>query len=182
VRILIDADGVVADLVSEICTRLLVHGWEYRPEDFKVYPFAEVLSPGAMQKCTETMNEPGFAKTLPVYPGAKECINALKADGHEIVFVTRPFESSPTWAHDRQAWLLETFGHAKVVHTAHKELVKGDILIEDSVENLVSWLEHHPGQDGILVDRPWNKGRYYLSDIRYVGCTLEDIPYLIAGG
>ena len=135
-RILIDVDGVLADAVSHAG---LAH--------------AEVTSynhPGLL----EALKRPGFAADQPEYDGAVEGIRALGAD---VVFVTAPYQWNQTWAHDREGWLRERFPAAPVVHTAHKYLVKGDMLVDDNPEHLRAWVKANPYGIAILWSRPWNE-------------------------
>lgn len=150
-RILVDVDGVVADMVGGLCAR--IPGIE--PEDFTSFEFDKSWGPMMCQVLYGVMGEPGFVMSLPVYDAAAEMVEALKKLG-EVVFVTSPF-SSATWARERELWLKRWFPSVHhVIHTSSKHLVFGDILIEDRTSNAVSWLRAHCLSRAVLVRRPWN--------------------------
>jgi 5'(3')-deoxyribonucleotidase len=172
VRILIDCDGVVADFVGGLIAAAnpILTSPPYRlpklTEDmFTAYEFKDSgLPPATVRVLNSIMNGPGFVEELPLYIGAVKAVDLLLNEGHEIVFVTKPHKGSPTWVYERTRWLGWHFpGQCKIVHTAHKELIPGDALIEDSPDNLTRWYSEteynkpaHPVP--ILIDRPWNRG------------------------
>lgn len=150
-RILIDVDGVLADLVGALCSRL---SWKATEENITTYNFGECLSPEDAGIFEATMAEPGFAASLPWYEGAKDMLAQMHKEG-DVVILTKPFHKSKTWVYDRNQWLK---GYAdKIIHTGHKEYVSGDVLIEDSVENARKWQAAHPRGQVILIPRPWNR-------------------------
>jgi 5'(3')-deoxyribonucleotidase len=153
-RVLIDVDGVIGDLVGALCHELRLYGYRRTPEDIRTYDFAGSLTEQETNMVHGIMGRPGFCGEISWYPGAKEFVEELSST-LEVVAVTRPFESGPTWAHEREHWLKPHI--RKVVSTAHKEVCVGDLLIEDSTENALRWLAYHPGKRCILIDRPWNR-------------------------
>lgn len=155
-RILTDVDGVLADLVSALCERLEWAGYDYSPQDFKAYDFAKTLCGEALERVNLALAEDSFALSLPLYPGASTFLKELASLG-EVVAVTSPHKASRTWAHDRTLW-CKTHGIDKVIHTSHKDMVTGDVLIEDHPENARTWQTAHPWGRAILIDRPWNQG------------------------
>lgn len=152
--ILLDIDGVVANLVGSLLEELALHG-HYRVEsDVKHYEFARCFTPEEMRIAVEAMKRSGFADSLGGYPGAQTFIDSLHKLG-DVVAVTKPYPASRTWARDREDW-CSRFGVGKVIHTSHKQYVAGDVLIEDHPGNLSTWLHHNPGTIGVLLSRPWN--------------------------
>ena len=152
-RILLDIDGVVADLVGTLCICLKAMGFVRQPEDFTKYVFDDVLSPQERLAARKAMGDGYFCQDISWYPDGKIFIEALRQLG-EVVAVTKPFPS-PAWAYEREVWLK---GHVEhVIHTGAKEMILGNVLIEDCVENAVRWLEHHPGKTAVLIERPWNR-------------------------
>lgn len=148
-RILLDVDGVIADLVGDLCTYLR----DRQPSHFTEYNFADVLNAEETKRVHSLMRAPGFCAGLPWYEGAQKFVAALQTMG-EVIAVTKPFARGPTWAFERTNWLKPYV--ADVVHTDRKSLVAGDILIEDSTHNAEEWLYAHPSGLAILIDRPWN--------------------------
>ena len=158
-RILFDVDGVVADLVGALCLRVnaILPSVHLTPNDFTVPEFKDQgFCPDILKALEEVMCERGFVQTLPVHEEARQAIHKARDRGHEVVFVTKPYYKSETWAHDRQVWLYRLFPGLPTIHTWHKELIPGDILVEDNPHNLVQWTNTHHQAQGILICRPWN--------------------------
>lgn len=161
-RILLDIDGVVADLVGELCQELGKHGVTMHPEHFRQYDFKDCVSPFEYVVMQKAMERRGFCRDLPGYKGAGEFCERLRTMG-EVVAVTKPFPTSETWAHERAQWCKE-LGISKVVHTSHKELVKGDVLIEDHIANVAQWLHAWPHGQAIVMIKPWNVDHKHICD------------------
>jgi 5'(3')-deoxyribonucleotidase len=67
------------------------------------------------------------------------------------VACTKP--AGAQWAGERYEWLLNGgFSPADIVLCGDKNLVVGNVLIDDCIANLDEW-EHGLG---VLVERPWN--------------------------
>lgn len=151
-RILLDIDGVVADLVGALCEEV----GEITPKDFHTYSFDDCGFEGwklrAMKVC---MSTPGFCANLPLYPGAQEFCDRLQELG-DVVAVTKPYPTGQTWAYEREDWCWR-IGIRKVIHTSHKECIKGDLLIEDSADNAARWYDEWSNGRVVLIDRPWNQ-------------------------
>lgn len=147
-RILVDVDGVLADLVGALCRNLPRH----TPDKMTEYRFQDTLDATEWTIAHNDMVRPNFVAHMPWYPGAQDFVRKLHALG-DVVAVTRPYEHSPTWAYEREQWLR---GHVdRVVHTAHKEMIRGDYLVEDSTDNALKWAQHWPGGTAYLIARPW---------------------------
>jgi 5'-nucleotidase len=167
---LIDQDGVLAD-------------WSLAFEtDFKLdYPHidAPLLNDNVNWDMTAGLDEegkaavqsvmvkPGFYAKLSPIPGAKEALNAMIAEGHQVSIVTSPYVGNPTCASDKIAWLEEHIGAGwghKAVITSDKTVVMGDILIDDR-PNITGI--YNPVWEHVLFDAPYNlahtNGRRRLS-------------------
>lgn len=155
-RILMDVDGVVADLVGAVCAELEASDFGLRtPEDFVSYEFGKVLTEGERKAITRSLAAPGFCSSIPWYPAGRMFVECLKEIG-EVVAVTKPFAAGRTWAWERQQWLGPLV--SQVVHTGYKECVRGDVLIEDCTDHVAAWLNENELGWAILIDRPWNRG------------------------
>jgi 5'(3')-deoxyribonucleotidase len=160
-RVLLDVDGVLADFVGAflgvVRDRL---GREHTPEDIHSFGIANSLnlSKDEFDTCAEVVSQPGFGRTLAIYPGAQEGVAALQRIA-DVYIVTSPWNSNPTWTHDREWWLYENFHipYNRVVHTSAKHLVRGDVLVDDKVDTVATWCEEHPGCTGIVWDTPHNR-------------------------
>lgn len=63
----------------------------------------------------------------------------------------------------------------KVTVTEDKSLVYGKILVDDSPEYLLGWLEHHADGLGVVPAQPANKGFEHPKVIRYDGTNLDEV-------
>lgn len=109
-------------------------------------------------KVYSLINLPGFAANLNPMPGAVEGVKkiAMVAD---VIFVTSPLKTSPTWTYDRMAWLKKQFGDEqgeKIISTAEKHAVDGDFLCDDKPAHCTEWQAEHPLGVAILWITPQN--------------------------
>jgi 5'(3')-deoxyribonucleotidase len=159
---LLDVDGVLADFIGgalQIVNDLF--GTAHVREDVTQFDIAASLGLTAeqgavMKRAIGAM--PRFAGALRVLDGAVEAVRQLHQIA-EIYIVTSPWNSNPTWCHDREAWLDRHFGilHARVIHTSAKHLVAGDILVDDKTSTLEQWRAAHPIGIAVQWATPHNR-------------------------
>lgn len=166
--LLLDCDGVLADFTS--ATLSLVHdatGKEYSHDDVDTWdPFDSVAlaeHEHLRHGIYEELKRPNGCLTMTPYAGAKEAVEQLKPLV-EIVMVTSPFKGGATWVHERELWLEEHFGlsHKKMIHTGLKELVFGDIFVDDKPEHVIRWLKRHPAGHAVIWDQRYNRNQEEL--------------------
>ena len=173
-RILVDCDGVLANFIEPflaIANRLA--GTSYTEADVKEWDMDRLPGFEAIKnEAWAEVGDPGFARNMPLYQGAQEGMRRL-ADIGEVFIVTAPLwlhkedESrgdlhGQTFCWDRVKWLRAHFGipATRVIFAYHKELVEGDVLIDDKVENVEAWIKAHgtkKGTSAILWSHPYNK-------------------------
>ncbi len=154
-----DIDGVVADFLTTAFDILhKITGRRYVATDFHDWDIFETVPREHENAFYKAWAEPGTCLSIPVIPGSHEGVKGLQERG-ELYVVTSPMASVRTWTHERDTWLQRhlKIPHKRIVHTASKFLVAGDILIEDKPSNLISWLEHHPKGVGILWTQHYNE-------------------------
>ena len=161
---LVDVDGVLAmfaeAVVEAVNIRLRDRGERLRS--------VEEITSWDISKCLDIPSEwvyqeaglCGFCDNLKVYPGAKEGIEKLRETGH-VYFVTSPIWSSRYWMYERVQWLVRNFDAraSDVIQTSQKQLVRGDVLLDDKYETVVKWAEARGARRGIpaLWDAPYNQ-------------------------
>ncbi len=153
-RVLLDVDGVLADFIGG-ALKLINSQWgtEYLPEQVTQFDFAASLGM-TKERAAEAKRlisaAPHLARTLDVYPGAIEGVRQLR-EVADIYIVTSPWNSNPTWTHDRERWLKEHFDipHSHVIHTSAKHVCGGDFLVDDRTETLPQWEAANP--NGVTV-------------------------------
>jgi 5'(3')-deoxyribonucleotidase len=147
-RLLLDCDGVLADFTGPCLEVLSRHmGQEYHREHVTHWHIKEVLSvPENIWDMTlAEMKLPNFCSSLPVFPGAVDAVQRLKAYA-DVFIVTSPLDG-PYWAWERERWLLRHFDipPGRVVSTSAKQVVDGDILVDDKTQTLVEWEKEQCG-------------------------------------
>lgn len=161
VRVLIDADGVlcnwldgVLDLIFEVSGKRL-----QRQEITSWDPWSQAkLTTKQRSQVFSEMEAPGWHESLAAMPGAREAFTSL-CDIADVYVVSSPWESCPTWTHERRRWLANHFGVASdhFIATSAKHVVSGDFFIDDHAVNVRKWLEHNSGV-GLLLDTSYNRG------------------------
>ncbi len=148
--VLCDADGVllnftqayldvIEELTGEKHTPAEVTGWHFHECPF----FIELVKkwPALKQEVEEYITqEPGFCWDIAPLAGAQEGFARLEGVA-DVYIVTSPWHSSETWVPERTQALYTLFDvpASRVVHTAAKHLVAGDMLIDDKIGNLTNW-------------------------------------------
>tara|TARA_B100001142_G_C13746677_1_gene427699 strand:+ start:40 stop:480 length:441 start_codon:yes stop_codon:yes gene_type:complete len=108
-RIFIDMDGVIADFESASNEYQRIHGKTNRPDRYVDY------------------------RNLDVIDGAIEAVAKLNADHEVFIASTPPWLRPKVWGQKRE-WIGEHFPYLKrkIILTHRKDLLIGDILIDDS--------------------------------------------------
>lgn len=180
-RILCDVDGVLANHTAQWlkCFEAIT-GRRYVEADVTTWNFRDCI-PMTADEERETDALLALSLNFAEYQGAEEAVNRLLEE-HDVVFVTSPSYHIPGWTEARQSWLAARFGPgARVVHTSHKEVVSGDLLIDDKPENLIRWLREHPRGCGILWARPYNQRADWASGGRIIRTDdWEDVRTIVS--
>ena len=114
----IDLDGVIADFISAMHSHPLK----------EIPPYDE--HPDTI---------PNIFQNLNPLPNSIQAVNTLlNSDKYEIYFLsTAPWNNPSAWT-DKRLWLEEQFGdivNRKLILTHRKDLIRGDILIDDRPNN-----------------------------------------------
>ena len=159
--ILLDVDGVVADFEGAVRRTVAEIGYVMAvPTEWNfTLKFPAEVSDHYLNRASL----PGWCSTIDPYPGAERFVAELRTLG-DVVAVTAPLGCCPTWESERREW-LRCRGIHDVVSTRRKDLVYGDVLIEDKVENLRTWWERwavkpnrrRVSDMGILVQHTYNR-------------------------
>lgn len=136
--ILVDMDGVLANWDAAWDAALVKMGIRALGIPFSIHRKEFNLYTGLTQEqCAvvdEIMQLPGFYRNLDLIEGAKEALKAMLDAGYDVRIVTSPWNSNPTCASDKMAWVRETLGQSwgnRLIITNDKTLVRGDWLIDD---------------------------------------------------
>lgn len=161
IRLLFDVDGPLTNGFVEQSCKFLREVCRYPdaiPENADRWEFIESYNVSAEDKrrTENSFRAPGIANTFVPNPGAVEFI-AWCQTWADVYAVTAPWKSAPTWTYDRDQWLRRHFNLTQVVHTAHKHVVVGDVLVDDKLKNLQDWYASHPKGLPVLWRMPQNR-------------------------
>ena len=159
--VLLDCDGVLADFVGAFLGVVGAQlGRWHKPHEVTSFGIANSLdlSKEEFDLCAVEVEQPGFCAHLNAYPGARCGVSRLREIA-EVYIVTSPWNSNPTWTHDREAWLDRHFAipHSHVVHTGAKHIVSGDFLVDDKTETCAKWQAAHPNGIAVQWQTPHNR-------------------------
>lgn len=160
-RVLVDMDGVIADWGHAYGESLDRFGDEAaaipRHKDQRQFDLTAGRTDREKALIGAVMVEPGFYSRIKPIDGAEAALKAMVDDGHDVRIVTSPWISNPTCASDKLNWVVRHYGHLwgpRVIITADKTLVRGDILIDDKPE---IHGEEEPTWEHVLFDQPYNR-------------------------
>lgn len=159
-RILIDLDGVIADI-----DKSFIEAWKHKypnapapdPGTRKEFYIGEEFGEDSGKKAYEIFREKGFFRHTPMMPGCKTALSEMLKMGNEVYIVTSAGNNMPYAASEKYQWVDEHLGVDwvdRLVITRSKYVVSGDVLIDDKPEvynhEKANW-EH------VLYDASYNK-------------------------
>jgi len=159
VIVLLDMDGIVVDLV----TPWLEAAHACCPPSDKPLTVTDVIAAyNGLERtpCGEHVYEHlghDLFRSLRPLPGALESIERLVAFGHDVVIVTAS-SKEPSTAAAKLAWVEEHLGWSRhrVIVAQRKELVRGDVFVDDSPSNLEAYARAWPSAQLHTIAYPYN--------------------------
>lgn len=152
---IIDVDGVVADFTDHLLQAVSAKLTLQDITDWDIFRF---MSEHEKKHAHHVLEQPSFWISQPVIDGAKEGIQRIRDDGYTVIWCTSPWVSCTSWASVRRAWLKQHFAaaHDEVVVSARKDLLRGDLFIDDKPQHVFSW-EAMNGTGSYLFNAPYNQ-------------------------
>jgi 5'(3')-deoxyribonucleotidase len=159
-RILLDCDGPLTDGFAELACAFL------RQKGFVAYPrlisgwdiFKSFDVPAAIEREVRSqLQKPYVAQSFLARDGSRRFLEDVRRWA-DVYAVTAPLDGSPTWAYDRERWLVSNLGfkHDEIVFARDKAIVRGDALVDDRHSHVVAWQEAHPDGVAVLWREPHN--------------------------
>lgn len=149
-NVLVDMDGVLADLIGGIheidgIPKLEVTGWDFAPYTGR-----------DLDMIWEAMYSEGFFRNLPLINNAKRGLMALRSAGHNVFICTTPL-STPHCAGEKIMWVKSVIGKGwkdRIILTKDKTMIVGDYLIDDKpiITGAIT-----PQWEHIIFDQPYNR-------------------------
>jgi 5'(3')-deoxyribonucleotidase/glutaredoxin len=152
--VLVDMDDTIEDLLGAwVATLNQQYGTSVDPNDVSDWDVAKFFPTLTKPQVFAPIYSDDFWRTVKPIDGAADALQQLIADGHRVYIVTSSFYE--TLAVKMTDVLFRYFHFLKwedVIITSHKQLIHGDVLVDDGVHNL-------EGGDylKILMDAPHNR-------------------------
>lgn len=151
--ILVDVDNVLENLNTVWVQGLnKKYGTDVKTEDITDWDITKFFPGLSKSQVFSPLHKKQTWDHLEVMPGSQDMIKRLINEGHKIILVTA---SHPQTVLYKFGFLDKHFPFIPfkdVIVTARKQMVKGDVLIDDAPHNLEG------GEyKGILMDMPYNK-------------------------
>ena len=161
-RIVLDCDGVLSDFVGAALPVAQKFMPELTREKITQFGIEEMLPKNKRESYLRLVVEriwyPGLCSDMTVFPGARDFVDLLRAE--EVIIATAPYRDLDgsivgPWVSQRERWIQNHIGSVPVVFTDQKELLHGNVLVDDKWENCRYWAL--TGRTALLFDRPWNR-------------------------
>lgn len=166
--VLVDFDQTLNNL-NEVWVAYLNerHGTTVTPDDIKCWDLTKAFPTLTANEIFKPLLEEELWERVTILPKAYDNICKLKYDGHKIYVVTT---SNPTTVPIKLNKVLfkyfPFFTYNDVIITSHKQLVMGDVLVDDAPHNLAGDTTYAK----ILISAPHNKS----FDERSIGAIRAD--------
>lgn len=177
--VLLDVDGVAADFHGALLDQLRRPREPIPAINGSILP---QLTEEEQYRARELMADSMFWDDLPVISGSREAVGKLRAAGHHVVWTTSPWAACPEWFDVRCRWLYHNFqsGIEDIIVGQRKELIAGDLLVDDVVGNVERWAVARRRATSILFGTPYNEQDLWrpradwslLGDLLPVVCQL----------
>lgn len=162
--ILLDLDGVVVDFVGSFL-RCYRKAGGIVPADLRLdWGFDQALRDEDARFAA--WHDPSLFRDAEPFPGAVEAVVKLSRWPLDVEFLTSCLDLTGHHATGKALWIARHFfsgfdqPHERAARaitlTTRKELVRGDIFIDDHAPYVLRWLARNPGGKAYLIARPWN--------------------------
>ena len=136
--ILVDMDDTIENLIKAWVEGVNeTYGCRAAYEDVTEWDVSKAFPGLTWEQVYAVPMRPGFWDAVEVIPGAPEALKRLMDAGHEVLIVTAtPFASVPEKI---EGYLFRHFPFLswdQVIITGRKQLIRGDVLIDDAPHNL----------------------------------------------
>ena len=153
-RILVDMDDTIERLLEELVRRAnLKYGQNVAVEDVTDWAIAPAFDGVSKRQILDAMNDADFWMNVKPVPGAAEALKHFMDEGHEVYIVTATeMEHVTAKMRDLLFRCFPFLSWKQVIITGNKQLIRGDVLIDDGIHNL-------EGGDykKILFSAPYNR-------------------------
>jgi 5'(3')-deoxyribonucleotidase len=186
-RLLVDSDSVVVDLIGPWCAKYN----ELYHDDLMVEKFGgdfggidKVVKPECGKKVYDIFKEEGFFESLEPLEGAIDGLEELNSQ-HDLYIVTA-YSGTPNSAKGKATWYKENCPFIDTDHSLilckEKHMLCGDVMVDDSLKNLeMFYNEQRTRRDvteplyTVCYSAPHNSEAAFKNYIDYVVDNWKDL-------
>ncbi len=152
--ILVDADGVLENLTSEILSLLNEkYGTDVKFENMREWGFSNAFPELTREQIASAEREETLYERIRPISGAPDYLKKLMDEGNSVYIVTNtPYEAVSFKMKKVMERFFPFLPWENFIITAKKQMIRGDVLIDDGIHNLVGG-EYRK----ILFDAPYNR-------------------------
>ena len=174
-RVLCDLDGVIYDWVRTYLRLYREWSGEGLPAGFRYqWHFMDQLPNAKVRAAVESSHV--LWTEGDACPGSIEGLRALYST-HDTYIATHPGSRPDIAVPGKVQWLTRNapwFDLDRLICIKHKHMLRGDVLIEDRLRNLVSWKTVNPQGIALLMVRPWNVAEsWFLERSSGIGTVFD---------
>lgn len=152
--ILCDIDGVVDNLVELVIERYNEkYDDELKKEDVTDYDMNLFTKPECQNVFKEFCTDELIASMTPYEGSVKVITELMKSNNYDFYFLTSTFPHNVGAKHEWLKKFFPLYNERMLMVSYRKDLVYGDILIDDCPANMSKNVSFN-----FLFDQPWNKG------------------------
>lgn len=172
-NILCDADAIAADLLGKW---LIWYNAKYNDnltiEHITEWDLHKFVKKECGYKIYDFIDTGDAYRDLDPLPGAVEAIKALDKAGHNVVMVSAGSKHPDTAGHKLE-WFKRVLGFSrkKCIIGHQKELIRGDVFIDDSPPNIQKYRAAWPNTPIMTIAYPYNES---VKDICWRADSYKD--------
>ncbi len=184
----LDVDGVVCDFAPHMFDTLRKDGFDVDalpPEVYSVWDFFSPMPKDMKEHAFTLLADKDYWLSIGTVPGAKEGVEAIRAAGHRIHWITTSWPGCFGWADIRKTWLDANFHHPDqdlskdLTIAGDKSFSDGDVFVDDKASSVRGWLDHfkYRKHEGVLFANSHNLPEQ--RDFKYVSSWEEGLTNLV---
>lgn len=160
--ILLDVDSVLNSFDKEILDLVRPETTIKEMEDLKDWDIFKLLNEKQLLEMHKILEDSDFWQNLKPKKISQDMVEAMRSDGEKVIFCTSPWAYCRSWSWVRRWWLERHFkakGREDIIITGAKDLIFGDVFIDDKPDNVINWRKRwaKKGGKGLLFETNTNK-------------------------
>ena len=167
--VLCDLDGCVGQFVNAFLNVYRLSGGDI-PPDFVVNDWFFHDRLPDQTAVSLAWKDPRIFLEQEPYPQAPEALSILH-NHSDLLLVTSSALYPVTHVSAKIRWISSIapwIEPKQLIFTSRKELIDGDVFIDDYHENAINWRANHPDGHAFLIARPWNKDHWERAESEFV--------------